>query len=68
MRTHTEIVLSEAATGGVIRALTRRGPHKTTCKECAYPLPVYPGRYPKSCPNCGTAFEAPTPAEPATEG
>lgn len=67
MRSHDEIVLAEAATPGVINALTRRGAARTTCKECQFPLPVYPGRYPKDCPNCGTAFEAPS-EDPAEEG
>lgn len=27
------------------------------CAECGLKVPLYPGRYPVSCPNCGTAFE-----------
>lgn len=24
------------------------------CTECGFPLPKYPGRYPKACPSCGS--------------
>lgn len=28
-------------------------PISRVCKECGKTLPIYPGRYPVSCPNCG---------------
>jgi len=29
----------------------------TICKDCGFPIPLYPGRYPKKCPECGTDLE-----------
>jgi hypothetical protein len=38
-------------TTGVKNALSRGSVH-STC-TCGFPLPRYPGRYPKTCPSCG---------------
>jgi hypothetical protein len=40
-------------TKGVKNALARRE-HHSMCPDCGFALPRYPGRYPKSCPSCGT--------------
>jgi hypothetical protein len=31
---------------------------KLKCSECGVVIPVYPGRYPKNCPNCASTFRA----------
>ena len=33
------------------------------CNDCGFPLPRYPGRYPKTCPSCGKARHPETPHE-----
>ena len=50
--------VAESATKGVINALMKQK-SRTVCKDCGFPLPVYPGRYPKDCPNCGAPLERP---------
>lgn len=40
-------------TTGLIRAIGKMTPSKKGCGSCKYPLPIYPGRYPKTCPQCG---------------
>lgn len=40
-------------TTGVKTALSRGSVH-SMCTDCGFPLPKYPGRYPKACPSCGT--------------
>ena len=40
------------ATPGLIRAIGK-AQTKKSCAACEFPIPVYPGRYPKTCPNCG---------------
>ena len=47
--------VSEELTPGVLNALNRNR-SRTTCKECGFPLPIYPGRYPSRCPHCETEF------------
>lgn len=47
-------------TPGLARAISR-GPTKDPCRECGFPMPVYPGRYPKSCPGCGTPRDGTVP-------
>ena len=39
-------------TTGVKNALARGDVH-SMCADCGFPLPKYPGRYPKACPSCG---------------
>lgn len=39
-------------TPGLIRALSKTRT-KRACGSCEFPIPVYPGRYPKTCPQCG---------------
>lgn len=39
-------------TPGIKNALSRGSVH-SVCEECGFPLPRYPGRYPKTCPSCG---------------
>jgi hypothetical protein len=36
---------------------------RQTCGQCGFPLPVYPGRYPKKCPNCDAPYDMPAPGE-----
>lgn len=50
-------------TPGVVRALQRH-PHHSVC-DCGFPLPRYPGRYPKHCPKCGEERRVPSPEEVA---
>jgi len=38
---------------GLIRALSRQKTAGEPCGTCSFPMPVYPGRYPKTCPGCG---------------
>lgn len=38
-------------TPGIKNAMARGDVH-SLCK-CGFPLPKYPGRYPKNCPHCG---------------
>ena len=38
-------------TPGVLNALNRHPAHHVC--DCGFPLPRYPGRYPKCCPQCG---------------
>lgn len=56
--------VAESATKGVIKALLKNR-SRTVCKSCGFPLPVYPGRYPKNCPNCGAELEKPADASSA---
>lgn len=46
-------------TTGVKNALSRGNVH-SMCTECGFPLPKYPGRYPKDCPSCGAERKADT--------
>jgi hypothetical protein len=39
-------------TQGIKNALSRGSVH-SLCTDCGFPLPRYPGRYPKTCPSCG---------------
>ena len=48
------MTVKEAMTKGVLNALNRNR-NRTTCGDCGFPLPVYPGRYPSACPSCGSA-------------
>ena len=50
--------VAESATKGIINALLKNR-SRAVCKSCGFPLPVYPGRYPKNCPNCGEPLEGP---------
>lgn len=43
---------------GLIRALSRQKVKGEPCPACSFPMPVYPGRYPKTCPGCGAARPA----------
>jgi hypothetical protein len=27
------------------------------CGKCGFPVPKYPGRYPKNCPNCDAVLK-----------
>jgi len=44
-------------TTGVKNALSRGSVH-SMC-DCGFPLPKYPGRYPKACPSCGDERKQP---------
>jgi len=56
--------VSEAMTPGLLNALSRNK-NRTTCPGCGFPMPVYPGRYPSTCPSCGAQREE---AQPDTTG
>ena len=48
-----EGVINEGMTRGLHRAYGRlEGRHR--CEDCGLVLPKYPGRYPKTCPHCGS--------------
>lgn len=49
-------------TNGIKNALSKGCVH-SMCKDCGFPLPRYPGRYPKSCPSCGEERHPETPHE-----
>lgn len=53
------MTLNEATTPGLRKALSK-GRHRVLCanEACGFPMPVYPGRYPKHCPLCNTPREA----------
>lgn len=55
--------LLERMTQGVMNAVAK-SPQHSVC-GCGFPLPRYPGRYPKNCPNCGE--ERVPPADPVTQ-
>ena len=44
--------LLETMTTGVKNAIAK-GRVKEVCSGCNFPIPVYPGRYPKLCVSCG---------------
>jgi len=51
-------MVQEAMTPGVLNALNKNR-NRSTCPGCGFPLPIYPGRYPAHCPQCGGDREAP---------
>ena len=56
---------------GLIRALSRQKIHGEPCSGCGFPMPTYPGRYPKTCPGCGAerpAFDEQRESEGARRG
>jgi hypothetical protein len=53
-----------ALTPGLLKAITKGGTY-SVC-QCGFPLPKYPGRYPKTCPQCGKPVK-PAAAEPPPE-
>ena len=44
----------EEPTKGMKNAYNRKVEARTACPECSLAIPVYPGRYPNNCPDCGT--------------
>jgi hypothetical protein len=46
------LIDESAVTQGVINAMLKR-PVRVVCAACGFPVPKYPGRYPKNCPSCG---------------
>lgn len=48
------VAVLEQLTPGIRNALDR-GRVRSRC-ACGFPLPVYPGRYPAACPECGRPF------------
>lgn len=56
----------EVLTPGVVNAIKRLPQHRT-CSRCAFPLPRYRGRYPKSCPGCAHGYDALPPASTESE-
>lgn len=52
-------LLGEELTNGIRNALAK-GKVRVKCVKCGMPIPVYPGRYPKNCPECDEPF---TPVE-----
>ena len=49
-------------TSGIKNALSKGNVH-SMCDDCGFPLPRYPGRYPKTCPSCGKDRHPETPHE-----
>jgi hypothetical protein len=58
--------LKQGITTGIKNALSRGSVH-SMCKDCGFPLPRYPGRYPKTCPSCGEERHPETPHESVEE-
>jgi hypothetical protein len=56
--------ITEQFTNGVLKAL-HKNKNRSVCK-CGFPMPVYPGRYPSTCPSCGARREG-APTEPEAE-
>jgi hypothetical protein len=58
--------VTEQFTPGVINALHKN--RKRDVCPCGFPMPVYPGRYPSTCPNCGKSRDEAKPVsdEPLT--
>jgi len=48
--------IKEELTLGVKNAIGR-GRVKIRCPNCNFPLPIYPGQYPKKCVDCGKVIE-----------
>ena len=46
----------EEVTQGLLKAISANR-NKHLCAGCSFPIPVYPGRYPKNCPSCGMALK-----------
>ena len=51
-----ENICEAILTKGLVRALANQGKARARC-ECGFVIPVYPGKYPTACPNCGSEFE-----------
>lgn len=48
----TDVEEARRVTPGLIRAIGKmKG--RAPCDGCGFPMPTYPGRYPKTCPGCG---------------
>lgn len=43
-------------TPGMMRAIGKIAANRQPCKDCGFPLPKYPGKYPSKCPNCAADF------------
>jgi len=48
--------LFEGMTKGIKNAINK-GKVKQMCSDCETPVPVYSGRYPSKCPDCGEPFK-----------
>lgn len=48
--------LEEALTRGMKRAMEKYS-NARVCQKCQVWVPKYPGRYPRSCPECGMELE-----------
>lgn len=57
MNVRKGIISVYSITPGMSRVFSRKS--KKSCPVCGLAVPVYPGRYPKTCPNCRALFPAP---------
>ena len=53
-------------TAGMANAMGK-GNTKIKCSKCGQSIPVYPGRYPSKCPNCGEPLSTQKPAQEALD-
>ena len=53
---YTRFGYDEGLTKGMRNAYSRNE-NKMVCQECGLPVPKYPGRYPRLCPECGAELE-----------
>lgn len=49
--------IAEALTKGMRNAMEKAG-GKLSCPDCNLTVPKYPGRYPRTCPECGYELES----------
>lgn len=56
--------VDEAMTPGLMKRITPEV-SRTACGTCGFAVPVYPGRYPKSCPNCEAELDYGGPVDEA---
>jgi len=57
-KTAVSDILGEQLSPGMRNALSK-GKVKMNCPSCDLAIPVYPGKYPKQCPECGVEFGEP---------
>jgi len=50
-------IIAEQLSPGMRNVICRTISPKYTCPWCGFPIPKYPGRYPKKCPECGSLLD-----------
>ncbi len=49
---------TEQLTPGIRNVMAKKLETKTSCPDCGFAIPRYPGRYPSLCPHCERPLEA----------